>query len=114
MTVAIHRAGSEALDNICRTFGLNETDLAALFGVTRPSIAKWRLRGVPVERVADVDRVRELARYCARRFIAVRIPQIVRTSSKGLGGKSMLAVIGQSGVEPMYAYLDCLFSYTVT
>lgn len=109
---AIHPFGSDALDDIRRTFGLSETELAALFGVTRPSIAKWRLRGVPVERVADVDRVRELAAYFTRRFITVRIPQIVRTPGKGLGGKTVLTVIAHRGVEPVYAYLERLFSYT--
>jgi predicted transcriptional regulator len=109
---AIYRGGSDALDDIRRTFGLSETELAALCGVKRPSIAKWRLRGVPIERVADVDRVRELSGYFAQRFVAVRISQIVRTPGKGLRGKTVLAVIARSGVEPVYAYLERLFSYT--
>ena len=109
---AAHRVGSQVLDEIRTTFGLSETELAALFGVTRPSVAKWRLRGVPAERAADVDRVRELAVYFTRRFVAVRIPQIIRTPGKGLGGKTVLAVIAKSGVDPVYAYLERLFSYT--
>ncbi len=109
---AVRRIGSGALDDIRATFGLSEAELAALFGVTRPSIAKWRLRSVPVQRAADVDRVRELATYFTRRFVAVRIPQIVRTPGKGLGGKTVLAVIADNGVDPVYAYLERLFSYT--
>ena len=107
-----HRIGPEALDEIRARFALSEDALAALFAVSRPAIAKWRQRGVPVERAADVDRVRELAGYFGRRFIAARIPQIVRTPGKGLGGKTVLDVIADGDVDRVYAYLENLFSYT--
>jgi hypothetical protein len=100
VVAAIHGVGGDALDDIRRTFGLSETELAVLFGVTCASIAKWRLRGVPVERVADVDRVRKLAVHFTRRFIAAHIPQIVRTPGKSLGRKTVLAAITHSGVGP--------------
>jgi transcriptional regulator with XRE-family HTH domain len=114
MTAAVttYRLGADVLGEIRGRFGLSEDELAALFGVSRPAIAKWRQRGVPVERGAHVDRVRELAGYFGRRFIAVRIPQIVRTSGKGLAGKTVLAVIAEGGVDSVYAYLENLFSYT--
>jgi transcriptional regulator with XRE-family HTH domain len=111
---AARRIGSPALDEIRGRFGLSEDELAALFGVSRPAIAKWRQRGVPVERAADVDRVRELADYFGRRFIAVRIPQIVRTPGNGLGGETVLDVIAEGGVDRVYAYLESLFSYTAS
>jgi hypothetical protein len=109
---AVHRIGADALDEIRGRFGLSEDALAALFAVSRPAIAKWRLRGVPVERAADVDRVRELAGYFGRRFIAVRIPQIVRTPGKGLAGKSVLEILAEGDVDRVYSYLEGLFSYT--
>jgi len=111
MPAAAHRIGPRALDEIRVRFALSEDELAALFGVSRPAIAKWRLRGVPVARAADIDRVRELAGYFGRRFIAARIPQIVRTPGKGLGGKTVLAVLAEGGVDRVYAYLERLFSY---
>ena len=107
-----HRIGAEALDEIRARFGLSEDALAALFAVSRPAIAKWRQRGVPVDRAADVDRLRELAGYFGRRFIAARIPQIVRTPGKGLAGKTVLDVVARGGVDRVYAYLENLFSYT--
>lgn len=107
-----HRTGAEALDEIRARFALSEDELAKLFAVSRPAITKWRQRGVPVARGADVDRVRELAGYFGRRFIATRIPQIVRTQGKGLGGKTVLATIAERGVDRVYAYLESLFSYT--
>ena len=62
-------------------------------------------------RAADVDRVRELSEVFLRKFIPARVPQIVRTPGKGLGGKSVLEVVAESGVEPIYAYLERLFAY---
>jgi hypothetical protein len=109
---AAPRIGAEALDEIRGRFALSEDELAGLFAVSRPAIAKWRARGVPVARAADVDRVRELAGYFGRRFIAARIPQIVRTPGKGLGRKTVLATIAEGGVDRVYAYLERLFSYT--
>ncbi len=106
-----HRVGAEAIDEIRRRFGLSEDEVAKLFTVSRPAIGKWRQRGVPVERGADVDRVRELAEYFGRRFVAARIPQIVRTPGDGLGGKTVLAVIAEEGVDRVYAYLERIFSY---
>jgi predicted transcriptional regulator len=111
MSGVTDRVRAPALDEIRRIFGLSETELASLFAVTRPAIARWRENGVPVERGADVDRVRELAEYFHRRFYPVRIPQIVRTPGRRLGDKSVLAVISESGVQPVYAYLEQLFSY---
>jgi hypothetical protein len=104
--------GARELDRIQGIFRLSDTELARLFGVSRTAVGKWRMRGVPVERRADVDRVSELATYFRRRFIPARIPQIVRNPGKGLAGKSVLQTLAQHGVEPVYAYLEQLFSYT--
>jgi hypothetical protein len=101
----------DCLDEIRVRFALSEDELAALFGVKAPALATWRLRGVPVERAADIDRVRELAGYFGQRFNAARIPRIVRTPGKGLGGKTVLAVVAEGGVDRVYAYLERLFSY---
>ena len=111
---ATERVGADALDLIRGVFGLSETEVARLFSVSRPALGRWREGGVPVERGADVDRVRELAEYFHRKFLPVRIPQIVRTRGRGLGDKTVLTVIAESGVQPVYAYLERLFSYTPT
>jgi len=113
MAVAkVPRLAPAALDEIRSAFGLSYAELAALFHVSRPAVQQWRLNGVPPERAADVDRIRELAAVFALRFIPARVPQIVRTPGRGLGERSVLDVLATSGVEPVYAYLERLFSYT--
>ena len=103
--------GRETLDEIRACLGLSGTELAVLFGISRTALAKWRVRGVPVERVADVDRVLKLARHLSRKIKPQRIPQIVRTPGKGLGGKTVLETIAERGALPVFAYLERLFSY---
>lgn len=106
------RASSDALDQIAAIFGLTDSGVADLFAVSRGTVARWRSAGIPNKRSADVDRVRELATYFERRFIRARIPEIVRTPSGALGGKSVLTVITERGVDPVYGYLERLFSYS--
>jgi len=112
MAVITERVGAPALDEIRSIFGLSESELSTLFGVSRPAIARWRGAGVPVERGADVDRVRELAQYFHRRFLPVRIPQVVRTPGRGLGNKSVLEMLREGKLDRVYAYLESLFAYT--
>jgi hypothetical protein len=74
------------------------------------------MRGVPVVRGADVDRIAELARFLEREIVSVRIPHIVRTRGRdkndNLRGRSILSAIRDEGVIPIYRYLERLFSYT--
>jgi transcriptional regulator with XRE-family HTH domain len=114
LVVAARRLDKVELDEIRSAFGLSEVELAGLFGVSRQAIAKWRTRGVPYERCADVARLRQLAEYFHRRFRSERVPQIVRNPGKGLRGKSVLETIAERGVDPVYAYLERLFAYTLS
>lgn len=95
-----HIVGAETLDEIRARFALSETELATMFNVSRPALAKWRTRGVPVQRVADVDRVLELARYFHWKVKPQRVPQIVRTPGKGLDGKTVLETIAERARSP--------------
>jgi hypothetical protein len=107
----LNREACDMLDEIERTLGLKETELADLFGVRRPSISGWREAGIPRGRQASVERLLELARVLAREVKESRIPQIVRTKDEWLEGRTMLETIAQQGVEPIYGYLHRLFAY---
>ncbi len=94
--------------------GLSDAELGKLVGVSRQAVAQWRGRGVPAERSAQVDRLVEFAQFLQRRLVPQRIPQIVRTAAKGLGGKTMLDVIRVDGVAPLYTYVARLAAYANT
>lgn len=97
---------------IQEAFGLSDGELGALFNVSRQAAQQWKTRSVPSSRVADVARVAELAQLLKRRLKAERLPQIVRTPGRGLQGHTVLQVIAQHGVEPVYEYLERLYSYS--
>jgi hypothetical protein len=102
---------AEELSYIAEALDLSDADLGGIFGVTRQAVAQWRERGIPAERSADVNRVVEVAQFLQRRLIAKRIPQIVRTAGKGLGGRTILQVLQTDGVTPVYEYVMRLASY---
>ncbi len=109
-----HPIGVDAAEQIAfieSAWGLSDADLAALFGVKRQAVAGWRKSGIPAERAAGMDRLVELAQFLQRRLIPARVPTIVRTKAKGLGGRTILEVVRLEGVEPIYAYLANLASY---
>ena len=71
----------------------------------------WRRHGIPLSRLASVERVADLARLLHNEIIPTRIPQIARTTDEWLGNRTMLQVIADDGPEPIYSYLRRLFAY---
>lgn len=104
----------EQLDFIAQALGLSETELGSLFGVTRQAISDWRRRRVPASRTARVDRVVEFVQFLQRTLVPNRIPEIVRTKAKGLGRRTMLAVLRGGDPSALYDYMARLFSYANT
>jgi len=108
-------ASVKKLDKISRLFDLNAVELARLLRLSPRTISLWQRQGVSPRRIADVDRIAELADYLAREFVADRLPQIVRTPGNDrndpLGGRAILDVIRREGVTPIYRHLERLFAY---
>jgi len=111
MALTLNRDACAMLDEIEATLGINETELADLFGIRRPSVTGWREAGIPQTRAASVERLLDLARVLAAEIKPSRIPQIVRTKDEWLGDRTILETIARDGIEPIYGYLHRLFSY---
>jgi hypothetical protein len=101
----------EQLDFLEQALRLSETQLGALFGVSRQAVSEWRERGVPARRTAQIDRVVEFVQFLRRRLIPERIPEIVRTKARGLDQHTMLEVLHASGPGPLYRYVASLSAY---
>lgn len=101
-----------ALEEIQQIFGLSSAEAAALFDVSRQAVDQWRKNGVPSERVADVERVRDVARVLYEELIPERIPQVVRNRARGLDGRSILEALRErEGAERVRAYLARLYAF---
>ncbi|HEY5093777.1 MAG TPA: hypothetical protein VII69_01535 [Candidatus Eremiobacteraceae bacterium] len=114
MALTLEGRKTRAVDEIRQIFGLSETRVARLFGVSRQAVDKWRVAGVPLSRLADVDRVLEIAHVFKKRLKAERIPQIVATPAKGLDGSTVLDVLEKRGPDRVFRYLHELYSYSGT
>ena len=89
--------------------GLSSVEMAGLFHISEAELAQWRRDGVPSLRKATAGRLLDLARLLRDQIIPERIPEIVRTREEWLGNRSILEVLGDEGVDPIYVYLDRLF-----
>ena len=89
-----HRLSGRQLDRVLRLWGLSRTELGELFGVSRQAVSKWIRDGVPSDRataVADIEAITDLLdRYIKRD----RIAAVVRRRADGLGGHSLLELVG--------------------
>lgn len=105
------RRGLRSLAAIEHTFGLSKSALGRIFGISRQAVDEWLDKGVPAGRIADVQRLADLAHALKRRFIAERIPQIARAGIPGLGGRSILDAVATDGPVVVAELLERAFSY---
>lgn len=102
------RAG---FDRVLAVWNLNQSDAAALFGVTRQAIAKWRARGVPagrLEAVADLSAATDLL---IRHLKRDRIPAVVRRGSMQLDGRSLLDLVKQGRTRDVLFACRAMFGF---
>lgn len=101
-----------ALDEIQQVLSLGSAETGRIFGVSRQAVDQWRQNGIPAERRADVERVRDVARVLHGELLPDRIPQVVRNPARGLGGRSILEALREpDGAEQVRAYLARLYSF---
>lgn len=112
-TEVLRVAGSiSALDELVRIFGVSSGEAAQIFGVSRQAVDQWRQNGVPADRLADVERVRDVGRVLYDELIPERIPQVARNPARGLAYRSILEVLAEEGgAERVRAYLARLYAF---
>ena len=97
------RRSSKGLGYVLAVWSLNQSDAAALFGVSRQAVSKWLESGVPAERaqaVADLEAATDLlVRYLRRD----RIAAVVRRPFNDAGGRSILDLAAKSPAQALAA-----------
>lgn len=92
--------------------GLTRAEGAGVLHVTSAELDDWYERGVPANRVQDVQDIADLANALQCRFVRERIPKIVRAALPGLNHRSILATLADSGSATVLEMLDRAFSYS--
>jgi hypothetical protein len=102
------------LDTIAETFGLNDTELAKLFGVRRQAVDQWRTDGIPAARQEKVATVAAAADLLARRLKAERVPGIARRPAPGYDGLTMLEMIADDRHRELLDSVRASFDFVRT
>jgi len=102
------------LERAQSVFGLNVTELAGLFGVTRQAASLWLIEGPPSARLAKVASVAAVADILAHRLKPARIGGIARKKTDAYDGRSMLDLIAADEHEWLLESVRRSFDYATT
>jgi DNA-binding XRE family transcriptional regulator len=100
------------LDPITATLGLSETELGALFGVSRQAIGQWRERGLPSSRQDKAARIAAICDLLAHQLKRERIPGIARRPAPAYGGLTMLEMIEADRQDELHGLITRSFDWT--
>lgn len=90
MTEARASAGTDALNRVMEIFGLDRTETARLFGITRQALDHWRRQGVPTERQAKLTAILAIGELLERNLRPGVVPGVARTPAKAYNNRTML------------------------
>ncbi|MCP5181728.1 MAG: hypothetical protein R3E84_09155 [Pseudomonadales bacterium] len=84
---------ADALLQILQVWGLNQSDAARIFGVSRQAISKWLDTGVPADRAVAVADLGAATDILLRHLKRDRIPGVVRRAATRLANRSLLDLL---------------------
>lgn len=105
-----HRA-AQSLARIMTVWHLNQSQAAALFGVSRQALHKWLGKGVPADRaeqVADLARATDLLVHYLERE---RIPAVVRRSMPARDGRSLMDLFASGETRALFGACRDMFDF---
>jgi hypothetical protein len=82
------------LERLMSTWDLSTAATARLFGVSRQAVSKWRVSGVPEDRLVALGDLAAATDVLERYVRRDRIPAVVRRPAAHLGGRSLLDLAG--------------------
>ncbi len=102
---------AEALSRVLRVWGLNQSDLARIFGVSRQAISKWLAQGVPPERAAAAADLAASTDLLTHHLKRDRIPAVVRRPAPALGGASLLQLAERQQFHQVLSACRDMFAF---
>jgi len=105
------RRSGRSLGRILRVWGLNQSEAANLFGVTRQAMSKWLARGVPSERAQAIADLAAATDLLVRHVKRDRIPAVVRRSAPALDGLSLVELSAASRTRDVLEACRSMFDF---
>lgn len=90
---------------------LSGPELGTLFDVSRQAIEQWADKGVPIDKMAAIDRLVEVVDGLSERFKAPRLPAVVRAPMPILDNRSILDVLRDDGPPAIFEFFRRWSSY---
>jgi predicted transcriptional regulator len=103
---------AESLERILGVWGLNQSDAARLFGVSRQAISKWLQQGVPADRAEIVADVAAATDLLVRHLQRDRVAAVVRRRAPSLGDQSLLELLERGRSRDVLAACRAMFAFT--
>lgn len=105
------RRAGRSLGRILQVWGLNQSEAAKLFGVTRQAMSKWLARGVPSERAQAIADLAAATDLLVRHVKRDRIPAVVRRSAPALDGLSLVELSAASRTRDVLEACRSMFDF---
>jgi DNA-binding transcriptional regulator YiaG len=108
------RTHDTPLSRVMQLFGLDRTEIARLFGVTRQAVEQWEQRGVPPERQAKLSTIQAIGELLARKLRPGTLPGVARTRAEAYRGETMLDMIVKHRHEALLEDVRASFDWAAT
>ena len=105
------RRAGRSLGRILQVWGLNQSEAAHLFGVTRQAMSKWLARGVPSDRAQAIADLAAATDLLVRHVKRDRIPAVVRRSAPALEGLSLVELSAASRTRDVLEACRSMFDF---
>ncbi len=108
------RTHATPLSRVMHLFGLDRTELARLFGVTRQAVEQWEQRGVPPDRQAKLSTVEAIGELLARKLRPGTLPGVARTRADAYQRETMLDMIAHDRQDALIEDVRASFDWAAT
>lgn len=109
------RSISPPLVHVKELFGLNSSELAELFGVTRQAVDQWERSGeLPPGRREKLANLLAVGELLERKLSPGRLPLIARRRADVYGGRTMLEMVTADRDGELRDLTERAFDWSVT
>ena len=102
---------AQALKRILSIWGLNQSDAARIFGVSRQAISKWFDAGVPPDRAVIIADLGAATDLLVRHIKRDRVPGVVRRRAANLGEQSLLDLLVAHRYDEVLQACRAMFAF---
>lgn len=105
------RRAVRSLARVLQVWGLNQSEAAKLFGVSRQALSKWLAKGVPSDRVQMIADLAAATDLLVRYLKRDRIPAVVRRPAAALDGRSLVDLVAASRTRDVLETCRSMFEF---